>query len=124
MCRLINNIRVENGLWLNSHTALCAEIYGMPLQVVRRARYVRYVLQVGLDILHIQDPNRTSHLLSIHEWGKLLDEEMNEQEHQELAEAEEVCRRFLAWNLEEQSRGRGYRNIKEGLTAVLGRDIS
>ena len=35
--------RVEKGLWLNSHAALCAEIYGMPRQVVNRARYVRWV---------------------------------------------------------------------------------
>ncbi len=47
---------------------------------------------------------------------------MKEQEREELAEAEEVCRRFLAWNLDEQSQGRGYGSIKEGLSVVLGRD--
>lgn len=40
-----------------------------------------------------------SHLLSQHEIGQLLDEEMDEQERAELAEAEAVCREFLAWDL-------------------------
>jgi hypothetical protein len=41
-----------------------------------------------------------SHLLSIHELGQLLDEEMTDAETDDLKEAETVCRRFMAWNLE------------------------
>lgn len=33
--------RVQKGLWLNSHAALCAEIFGIPRGVARRAAYVR-----------------------------------------------------------------------------------
>jgi DNA mismatch repair protein MSH5 len=42
-----------------------------------------------------------SHLLSTHELGQLLDEEMTEAEMDELEQAEAVCRRFMTWNLEE-----------------------
>lgn len=72
--------RVAEGLSLNSHAAQCAEIFGLPAEICARAQYV-------------------SRLISTHELGQLLDEEMLEDEREELAEAEAVCRRFLAWNL-------------------------
>ena len=46
---------------------------------------------------------------------------MNEQEQEDLAQAEEVCRKFLAWDLDAQQQGDGYASIKDGLSAVPGR---
>ncbi|CAL1712854.1 unnamed protein product [Somion occarium] len=92
--------RVEKGLWLNSHAAMCAEIFGLPRSVVQRARYVSF-------------------LLSTRELGQLLDEDMNEGERTELAQAEEVCKRFLAWDL--QTEMEGEEDVNEKLAAVLGR---
>lgn len=37
--------RVAKGLSLDSHAATCAEIFGIPRRVARRARYVRSVLR-------------------------------------------------------------------------------
>lgn len=59
-----------------------------------------------------------SHLLSVHEIGQLLDEEMSEKEIVELEEAEEICRKFLKWNL-----GDGDVDIKKKLGEVLGREL-
>ncbi|THH28695.1 hypothetical protein EUX98_g5476 [Antrodiella citrinella] len=92
--------RVQNGLWLNSHAALCAEIFGIPRAVVRRAVYV-------------------SQLLSQHEIGQLLDEEMDTQERAELAEAEDVCRKFLAWDLSGDADGDV--EVKAKLREILGK---
>ncbi|TFK52577.1 hypothetical protein OE88DRAFT_1712112 [Heliocybe sulcata] len=93
--------RVAKGLALDSHAAKCAEIFGIPRHIVQRAQYV-------------------SHLLSTHSLGKLLDEEMSEQERKDLEEAEAVCRRFLAWDFGEQGDG-PRRSVKERLAKVLGR---
>ena len=41
----------------------------------------------------------SSYLLTQHELGQLLDEDMDEAERDELREAEEVCKRFLGWDL-------------------------
>jgi DNA mismatch repair protein MSH5 len=62
-----------------------------------------------------------SHLLSTHELGQLLDEEMTEAEADDLKEAETVCRRFIAWNLEETEK----ENVcaKANLAVVLGRSV-
>jgi len=93
--------KIGRGLSLNSFAAMCAELFGVPRQIVQRAQYV-------------------SHLLSIHELGQLLDEEMTEDERVELEEAEEVCRKFLAWDLEagnEDTR----EEVRETLTKVVGR---
>lgn len=73
--------RVAEGLSLDSHAAKCAEIFGVPSRLMRRAQYV-------------------SHLLSTHELGRLLDEGMTEKECLDLEAAEAVCRRFLAWDLD------------------------
>ncbi|KAF7798450.1 hypothetical protein EIP86_009671 [Pleurotus ostreatoroseus] len=91
--------RVGRGLGLNSHAAMCAEIFGIPRRIVRRA----------------------DHLLSMHELGTLLDEEMTAEERVDLEDAEEVCRRFLAWDLE-ASRGGAKGDVKDALGQVLGRD--
>lgn len=37
----------------------------------------------------------------MHELGQLLDEEMSAEERAELQEAEEICRDFLAWDLQD-----------------------
>ncbi|KAJ7069760.1 DNA mismatch repair protein MutS [Mycena amicta] len=90
--------RVADGLCWDSHAAKCAEIFGVPSRIVARAQHV-------------------SRLLSAHELGKLLDEEMTEEERSDLEEAEAVCRRFLEWDLD----GDGGGNVKCRLAAVLGR---
>ncbi|KAJ7935731.1 DNA mismatch repair protein MutS [Mycena leptocephala] len=90
--------RVAEGLSLDSHAAKCAEIFGVPSRIVQRAQHV-------------------SHLISTHELGKLLDEEMTDKEREDLADAEAVCRKFLQWNLE----GDGGGNVKGRLAEVLGR---
>jgi len=68
-----------------------------------------------LNVLH-------SHLLSTHELGQLLDEEMTEEETDDLKEAEIVCRRFLAWNLEQTEKENA--SVKGKLAEVLGREVS
>ena len=62
----------------------------------------------------------SSHLLSIHELGTLLDEEMSEDERLELEDAEDVCRRFLACDLE-ASRGGADGFVKHLLVQILGK---
>ncbi|KAJ7459929.1 DNA mismatch repair protein MutS [Mycena latifolia] len=89
---------VAEGLSLDSHAAKCAEIFGVPARIVQRAQHV-------------------SRLISTHELGRLLDEEMTENERADLEDAEAVCRRFLQWNLE----GDGGGNVKGRLAEVLGR---
>lgn len=59
-----------------------------------------------------------SHLLSRHELRVLLDEEMTDDERIELQLAEDVCRRFLACDLEAE----GEMGAKQLLTQILGRD--
>ncbi|PPR05412.1 hypothetical protein CVT24_008026 [Panaeolus cyanescens] len=72
--------KVAEGLSLHSHAIHCAETFGVPTRVVERARHV-------------------SSLLVKHEIGRLLDEDMTQEERQALEDAEAVCRRFLAWDL-------------------------
>ncbi|KAJ7675742.1 DNA mismatch repair protein MutS [Mycena polygramma] len=95
---LYRQVAVAEGLSLDSHAAKCAEIFGVPSRIVERAQHV-------------------SHLISTHELGKLLDEEMTDKEREDLADAEAVCRKFLQWNLE----GDGGGNVKGRLAEVLGR---
>ena len=94
--------RVAKGLSLDSHAAKCAEICGVPTRMVERAQYV-------------------SQLLVTHELGQLLDEGMNEEERLDLAEAEEICRRFLRWDLKAEAERQDGR-VKARLGHVLGRD--
>ena len=94
--------RVAKGLSLNSHAAKCAEICGVPARMVERAQYV-------------------SQLLVTHELDELLDEGMSEVERLDLAEAEEVCRRFLRWDLKAEAKREDGR-VKVKLGHVLGRE--
>ncbi|SJL07430.1 uncharacterized protein ARMOST_10779 [Armillaria ostoyae] len=88
--------RVAEGLSLVSHAAKCAEIFGLPSRVVERAHHF-------------------SEMISNHELGRLLDEEMTEEERKDLEDAEAVCRRFLAWDLENE-----HGNVKMRLAEILG----
>jgi len=57
----------------------------------------------------------------MHELGRLLDEEMTENERKDLQDAEIVCRRFLAWDLQADEEGIAEGEAKRKLAAVLGR---
>jgi len=62
----------------------------------------------------------SSQLISTHELGRLLDEEMTVEERAELEDAEAVCRRFLEWNLSpEENEGV---DVNARLAFVLGRN--
>ncbi|KAF9644907.1 hypothetical protein BDM02DRAFT_3157041 [Thelephora ganbajun] len=76
--------RVVRGLAHHSHAARCAELCGLPHGVVERAEHV-------------------SILFAAHELEKLLDEDMTEEEARELEEAEAIGRKFLAWNLDDET---------------------
>ena len=60
-------------------------------------------------------------MLARHEMCVLLDEDMTSKERQELEDAEEVCRRFLAWKLEHEQADMS-RPVRDVLTEVLGRE--
>lgn len=111
--------RVAEGLSLDSHAAKCAEIFGVPTRIVRRAQYVRFVKSFHRCKGVVIDPWHMirSHLISTHEIGQLLDEEMTESERLDLEDAEAVCRKFSAWNFQEDCG-----NVKERLAEVLGRE--
>ncbi|KAK2465358.1 hypothetical protein APHAL10511_002712 [Amanita phalloides] len=96
--------RVAEGLSLESHAAKCAEIFGVPSRIVLRAQYV-------------------SELIATHEVGRLLDEEMTEEERLDLEGAEAICRRFLTWDLDD-NQGLGEGGVKAKLSEILGRDCS
>jgi len=55
-------------------------LYGLPSRIVKRAQYA-------------------SVLLSQQDACQILAEDMPEHEKQQLRDAEEVCRRFLAWEI-------------------------
>ena len=59
-----------------------------------------------------------SNLISAHDLTRLLDEEMTEKERLDLEDAEAVCRRFLAWDLDADQD----ENVKEKLRKCLGRN--
>ncbi|KAG6868979.1 hypothetical protein C0993_006501 [Termitomyces sp. T159_Od127] len=90
---------VAEGLSLDSHAAKCAEMFGIPLRLVRRAQYV-------------------SHLLSRHELVRVLDESMTEEERLDLQDAEAICRRFLTWDLDSPEQEA---DAKSMLARCLGR---
>ncbi|KAF8442923.1 DNA mismatch repair protein MutS [Boletus edulis BED1] len=94
--------RVAPGLSLSSHAAQCAAIFGLPRRVVARAQYV-------------------SELLAKHELGKLLEENMTDEELLDLQAAEEVARRFLEWDLTSDE-AIYQTGVKARLAEVLGRD--
>ncbi|KLO15985.1 hypothetical protein SCHPADRAFT_238288 [Schizopora paradoxa] len=96
--------RVAEGLALDSHAAECAKMFGLPLSIVQRAQYV-------------------SSLLANHDVTRLLDESMTTEQVKELEDAEAMCRRFMAWNLDDfdvdANAARG--GVKAKLAKVLGR---
>ena len=59
-----------------------------------------------------------STLLAAHELEKLLDEDMTEEEARELEEAEAIGRKFLAWNLDDETAMD--RPPKEFVAEILG----
>lgn len=50
--------------------------------------------------------------------ARLLDEDMTDKERADLEDAEAVCRRFLAWDLDADEN----ENVKEKLKSCLGRN--
>jgi DNA mismatch repair protein MSH5 len=60
----------------------------------------------------------TSNQYAAHELGRLLDEEMSEEEKKDLQDTEAICRRFLAWNFQDSQDGVDM-NVR--LAEVLGR---
>ncbi|KAL5501790.1 hypothetical protein ACEPAH_9050 [Sanghuangporus vaninii] len=97
--------RVAQGLSLESHAARCAQMFGLPPSIARRAEYV-------------------SNLFSTHNITRLLDEDMKPEEIEDLAQAEEVCRRFMEWNLSEAANDEtldSVEAVKAKLAWVLGR---
>ena len=61
-----------------------------------------------------------SQLLETHNMTQLLDEEMTVDERQDLEDAEEICRRFLAWDIDSQLQ-EDPDGLKTRLNEVLGR---
>lgn len=59
-------------------------------------------------------------LLSSHEIGQLLDEELTEAEKRDLTEAEQICRKFMAWNLDDPGEENSTAGVKKKLAEVLG----
>ncbi|KAI5123127.1 hypothetical protein M0805_001482 [Coniferiporia weirii] len=100
--------RVAPGLSLDSHAARCAQRFGLPHKIVRRAQYV-------------------SSLLSTHNLTRLLDEAITPEEAEELAQAEEICRRFMVWDISvadfgsDVGMGMGAVGVKAKLAEILGR---
>ena len=60
-----------------------------------------------------------SEMVSKHEIGLLLDEQMTDAEEQDLKEAEVICRNFLSWNLTEDPDGI---DVRERLAEILGQE--
>lgn len=108
--------KVAEGLSLDSHAGKCAILCGLPSRVVQRAERVRY----ALNRVHVCAPSNiaSSDLISQHELNQLLDEEMGDNERSELKAAEDICRRFLAWQLDE----RDGKSTKDKLAEILGRN--
>lgn len=61
-----------------------------------------------------------SDLLSTHAVGELLDEAMTPEEQRDLADAEAVCRRFLAWDLGTDRKDGDGKGAREWLKETLG----
>ncbi|KAF8349474.1 DNA mismatch repair protein MutS [Amanita rubescens] len=74
-----------------------------------------------LYIFSLVEWTAPNELISTHELGKLLDEEMTEEERLDLEDAEGVCRQFLAWDLDDK-RGLGEGGVRTKLAEVLGRN--
>ena len=79
-------------------------MFGLAPSLVRRARYV-------------------SSLLSTHNITRLLDEDMSAAETADLTQAEDVCRRFLAYDLsrKDNTSGLDCGDVRECLKDILAR---
>lgn len=85
----------------------------------------------GRPVAHTSPTNRAylhcgvlqSELLARHEVCQLLDEDMTEKERHELEEAEEVCRKFLAWELSPTDGAGSQESVRDRLVEVLGRTV-
>lgn len=67
-----------------------------------------------------------SSILSTYNITRLLDEDMKPDEVEDLAQAEEVCRRLMAWDLSDPDSvvdSTGIGGVKAKLAEVLGRNI-
>lgn len=107
--------RVAEGLSLDSHAGKCAVLCGLPSRLVHRAKYVRCSIKsIDSQVVILI---ASSGLISQHELNQLLDEEMGEKERSELKAAEDICRKFLAWQLD----GRDGKSTKDRLAEILGR---
>ncbi|EJC98525.1 uncharacterized protein FOMMEDRAFT_96519 [Fomitiporia mediterranea MF3/22] len=96
--------RFAPGLSLDSHAARCAQMFGLPSAIVRRAQ-------------------RVSSVLATHDITRLLDEDMEPEEIDDLAQAEMICRHFIAWDLSVATsvvESVGIGGVKEKLAGVLG----
>ena len=118
--------RVVPGISCDSHAAQCAEIYGIPQRLADRARHVRYVSSTTNRPAYVRTNSLTlphSNLLSMHELLQLLDEDMSQDEIQDLEDAQEVFRRFLAWDIQKELEQDEVQSgtVKEKLAKVLGR---
>ncbi len=71
-----------------------------------------------MEVIIILKYSISSELISKHEIVQLLDEEMTEEERGQLEEAEAVCRRFIAWDL--QAEAEDPSDIHRKLATVLG----
>ena len=63
----------------------------------------------------------SSSLISTHNITRLLDEEMKPEEVDDLAQAEEVCRRFMEWDLSDATGLDTVEAVKAKLAEVLGK---
>ena len=63
----------------------------------------------------------SSSLISTHNITRLLDEEMKSEEVDDLAQAEEVCRRFMEWDLSDATGLDTVEAVKAKLAEVLGK---
>ncbi|KAF8578057.1 hypothetical protein K439DRAFT_1654890 [Ramaria rubella] len=95
--------RIAQGLCLDSYASKCALVFGISPRLVRRAQHV-------------------SDLLSVHAVGDLLDEGMTHEEQHDLADAEAVCRRFMAWDLKPTSEDVSRKDTRGWLREILGRN--
>ncbi|KAI0031053.1 DNA mismatch repair protein MutS [Vararia minispora EC-137] len=96
--------RVSGGLSLHSHAGRCAELCGIPHHIVQRAKYV-------------------SQLLAAREIPRLLDEAMTDQQWREMQEAEQVCRRFLGWDLARKDTDATIEEIRQRLRNLLDQEV-
>ncbi|KZT60301.1 hypothetical protein CALCODRAFT_492631 [Calocera cornea HHB12733] len=93
--------RVAPGLALTSHAARCALLQGIPRRVVERAEHVtRLVAQDDID--------------------QILNEALSEHERVDLESAQDVMKRFVAWDLGKWNTEDDLPDLKTELRGILG----